>query len=147
MTDANRSLDAATAQLHRILAAAEGSPEAPKLAPGGYLADYLTPCLLAAGILGALLRRAREGGSWHVTASLTRSCMFVLEAGPLDADELARLPAELPRPEPEHMLEMHLPAYGLLRMPAPVTQYSETPARWDLPPAFPGSGPAEWLLR
>ena len=35
--------------------------------------DYLTAYLAAAGALGALVRRAREGGSYHVTTSLSKS--------------------------------------------------------------------------
>lgn len=129
------------------LAIAEGTPENPKLAPTGTLNDYLTPSLAAAGTVGALVQRARRGGSYHVKASLTRSSMYVLETGPLSPEERARMPAAVPEPLPEHLIDLDTPAFGSLRLAAPITQYSETRAYWDKPPAMPSSGLAQWLPR
>ena len=47
----------------------------PKLAPAP-MCDYLTGYLAAFGAMLALGRRAREGGSYHVQASLCQSAMF-----------------------------------------------------------------------
>ncbi len=58
----------------------EGSPERPKLLPGA-ACDYTTGYLGAYGILLALARRAREGGSYHVRVSLCQSGMFVYRQG------------------------------------------------------------------
>ena len=54
-------------------AAKEGEPGRPKFSPVFYLADLMTGYLAAAGMMAALLRRAEEGGSYHVKLSLARS--------------------------------------------------------------------------
>ena len=46
-----------------------------------YPCDYLTGYLAAAGAVCALLRRAREGGSWHVKVSLARTGMYAQSFG------------------------------------------------------------------
>jgi crotonobetainyl-CoA:carnitine CoA-transferase CaiB-like acyl-CoA transferase len=128
------------------LAVDEGSADQPKLAPTGTLNDYLAAYLAAAGALGALVRRAKEGGSYHVKVSLTRTSMFIQELGQLSAEEQARMPAQLPQPDPSHMMQMPSP-FGLIEAPAPITQYSETQGNWSLPPAPLGTHTAEWLPR
>jgi crotonobetainyl-CoA:carnitine CoA-transferase CaiB-like acyl-CoA transferase len=127
------------------LAVEEGSFDAPALAPTGTLNDYLTAYLAAAGALGGLLRRAREGGSYAVDVSLTRSSMFVLELGLLDA-----------RPKPEQVFGLEpLPSdlrtvktpLGDVTYPAPITEYSETKAYWERPCGYVGADKPVWLPR
>jgi crotonobetainyl-CoA:carnitine CoA-transferase CaiB-like acyl-CoA transferase len=127
------------------LAVEEGSFDAPALAPTGTLNDYLTAYLAAAGALGGLLRRAREGGSYAVDVSLTRSSMLVLELGLLDA-----------RPKPEQIFGLEpLPsdlrtvktALGDITYPAPITDYSETKAYWERPCGYVGADKPVWLPR
>jgi crotonobetainyl-CoA:carnitine CoA-transferase CaiB-like acyl-CoA transferase len=65
-------------------AAKEGEPGRPKFSPVFYLADLVTGYLAAAGMMAALLRRAEEGGSYHVKLSLARSVMWVQALGFLD---------------------------------------------------------------
>lgn len=124
------------------LAIDEASADAPRLVATHTLNDYLSAYLAAAGTLGALLRRAREGGSYHVKVSLTRTSMWVQELGRLPE---ALWPADgLPmQPAPEHLLELASP-FGRVRLPAPLTQYSETPAAWDRGPQPFGAEPAAW---
>jgi len=131
------------------LAIAEGSPDAPLLAPTFTLNDYATAYLAAAGTLGALLRRAREGGSYHVKASLTRTTMWVLELGALPRafwpDRAHGRPA-LPEPRPCDM--MRTPSvFGEIEHPAPITRFSETTPYWERPPQPVGASPPEWLPR
>ena len=38
--------------------------------------DYITGYMGAIGAMAALVKRATEGGSWHVTVSLTRTAMW-----------------------------------------------------------------------
>jgi hypothetical protein len=38
--------------------------------------DYITGYLGAAGAAAALVKRAAEGGSWHITVNLTRTAMW-----------------------------------------------------------------------
>lgn len=74
-------------------AAGEGGDGPPRFSPVFYLADLMTGYFAAAGMMVALLRRAEEGGSYHVKVSLTRSAMWVQELGLLDVS----LQQELPR--------------------------------------------------
>jgi len=129
------------------LAVAEGSPEAPVLAATFTLNDYLAAYLAAAGATAALVRRAREGGSYHVQVSLTRSSMWL--------QELGRLPSELwpdraagapPIPEPRDADFMTTrTVFGELVHAKPVVEFSATKARWHCGPSPPGSSSLEWL--
>lgn len=127
------------------LAVEEGSFETPTLPPTGTLNDYLTAYLAAAGALGGLVRRAREGGSYSVDVSLTRSSMLVLELGMLDA-----------RPKPEQVFGLEpLPSdlrtartpLGEVTYPAPITDYSETKPYWERPCGYVGADKPVWLPR
>ena len=120
----------------------DGSPEAPRLAAVRTLNDYLTAYLAAAGALGALVRRAREGGSYHVKVSLTRSSMWVQDIGQLPQNQWPATPPSL-KARPEDLMEMDS-SFGRLVVPAPVTQYSRTPAYWARPPEPFGASPARW---
>jgi crotonobetainyl-CoA:carnitine CoA-transferase CaiB-like acyl-CoA transferase len=53
----------------------------------------MTGYLAAAGMMAALLRRAEEGGSYHVKLSLARSAMWVQALGFLDTSVQQSLPA------------------------------------------------------
>jgi crotonobetainyl-CoA:carnitine CoA-transferase CaiB-like acyl-CoA transferase len=131
------------------LAIAEGESDPPMLAPTFTLNDYATAYLAAAGTLGALVRRAREGGSYHVKASLTRTSMWVLELGPLPQGlwtDRSRGRPKLPDPRPSDM--MRTPSvFGEIEHPAPITRFSETKAFWALPPQPLGASRPEWLPR
>ena len=127
------------------LAIDEGSPDEPRMAPTFTLNDYLAPYLAAAGALAALIRRAREGGSYHVEVSLTRTSMFLQELGRLSEAERARIPPAVPEPEPDSFVTMES-SYGELRVPGPVVRYSRTPGFWETPPCAPGAHPLAWLI-
>ncbi len=127
------------------LAVEEGSSETPILPPTGTLNDYLTAYLAAAGALGGLVRRAREGGSYHVDVSLTRSSMLVLDLGMLDA-----------RPKPEQVFGLEpLPSdlrtvqtpLGAVTHPASITDFSETKPYWERPCGYVGADKPVWLPR
>ncbi|MCB1511121.1 MAG: CoA transferase [Hyphomicrobiaceae bacterium] len=119
----------------------EGSPERPKLLPAA-ACDYTTGYLGAYGVLLALARRAREGGSYHVRVSLCQSGMFIYRQGStafpsadmdLSAEELDALRIESQT------------TYGPLRHLGPVLKLSETPPHWERPtPKLGGFAPA-WL--
>lgn len=64
----------------------ESVDEVPQLSPIVVVNDYIVSWLTAAGISAALLRRAREGGSWKVHVSLTRVALWILELGIFDLD-------------------------------------------------------------
>jgi crotonobetainyl-CoA:carnitine CoA-transferase CaiB-like acyl-CoA transferase len=56
----------------------------PRLPPILVVNDYIVPWLAQAGVVAALRRRAREGGSYHVHVSLTRVALWILSLGILD---------------------------------------------------------------
>lgn len=124
------------------LSASEGSFEDPKNAPTVTMNDYLTAYLASAGALGALVRRAREGGSYHVRTSLCQASMWVLGRGilkdPVDAPPLASY-------EPGEGEILSTPSvFGDLKYVAPIAQFSQTPAFWSSPPQPAGASAARW---
>jgi crotonobetainyl-CoA:carnitine CoA-transferase CaiB-like acyl-CoA transferase len=131
------------------LAIDEGSPNEPLLAPTFTLNDYATAYLAAAGTLGALIRRAREGGSYHVKASLTRTSMWVQELGRLPEalwPDRSRGRPQLPAPRPSDMMRT-TSVFGEIEHPSPITRFSETKAYWERPPQPLGASRPEWLPR
>ena len=131
------------------LAIDEGSPDEPMMAPTFTLNDYATAYLAAAGTLGALVRRAREGGSYHVKASLTRTSMWVQELGRLPQalwPDRSRGRPPLPQPRPSDMMRT-ASVFGEIEHPAPITRFSQTKAFWERPPQPLGASRPEWLPR
>lgn len=124
------------------IAADEGSIEDPKRLPTLLLNDYLSAFLGTAGVLSAMLRRAKEGGSYHVKLSLARTGMWVQDLG-LVSDEVLATPPVI---KPPRIISMQS-AYGQLDHLMPATRFSETTAFWDKPTVPPGSSLAQWLPR
>lgn len=118
--------------------------DTPSLVPA-FPCDYITGYLAALGALVALIRRATEGGSYHVHISLTRSAMFVMEQEGCNPDEGVPTWPEQSVVNP-YLIDCQGP-YGTIRHLRPMLQLSETPAYWELPPAPFGSYRAEWLPR
>ena len=87
------------------VARTEGGDSIPKLSPVFYLNDFLTGYLAAAGVMSALLRRAVEGGSYHVKVSLARSAMWVQDLGLLNESEYANSPEKDSYPATTHTMQ------------------------------------------
>jgi crotonobetainyl-CoA:carnitine CoA-transferase CaiB-like acyl-CoA transferase len=120
--------------------AVDGKPQAVSTVT---LNDYLTAYLGAAGAAVALARRAREGGSWHVKVSLTRSAMWIKTFGLLaDAKKHAHHPYT--DPGPARLVTQSTP-FGRLTALAPGVEYSATPATWSRVPEPAGLALPEWL--
>lgn len=89
------------AQVATGFAATEGRGGAPTFSPVFYLNDFLTGYLAASGVMTALLKRATDGGSYHVKVSLARTAMWVQDLGLLpesafeDAPEKDEFPTKL----------------------------------------------------
>ncbi len=122
------------------MAQEHGGDDSPALIPAA-VTDYTTGYLAALGALVALARRAVEGGSWHVRVSLTRTAMWIMslprthpEASPAGVDLAALAP---------WFIEMDT-AWGPLKRLGPIARMSETPPRWDLPPARLGNDAPCW---
>lgn len=129
------------------LAAGEGSEDEPVLASTFTLNDYLAGYLAAAGVASAVLKRAREGGSYQVNVSLTGCSMWLQQLGQLPVDYWPNGPkgvVSLPAPTPEDLAVMQTP-YGEIEYARPITRYSETPAYWEKPPSPAGSSSLCWV--
>jgi len=119
----------------------EGGDDSPALLPGA-ACDYTTGYLGAYGVLLALARRAREGGSYHVRVSLCQSGMFIYRQGKVEFDA-----ADMDLGEDELnaiRIETH-PATGPLRHLGPILHISETPTQWTRPTPVLGGDKPEWL--
>lgn len=148
------------------VAMAEGENGKPSMPPTALINDYVTGYMGAAGATAALVRRAKEGGSYHVTVSLTRNAMWYLSLGVIPPEErtfaenpfrhfdsLVSKPAELApivmklrqRLLPPETIERDTPL-GRVRRLAPAVHCSRTPGGWADPILTPyGSSAPTWL--
>jgi crotonobetainyl-CoA:carnitine CoA-transferase CaiB-like acyl-CoA transferase len=116
-------------------------PEGPALLPAA-ACDYTTGYLAAYGILLALAKRACEGGSYHVRASLCQSGMFIYRQGKIP---LPGLGLDLSPDELDAIRIQSQPISGPLRHLRPSIRFSETPPLWVRPTPQLGGDAAEWL--
>jgi crotonobetainyl-CoA:carnitine CoA-transferase CaiB-like acyl-CoA transferase len=127
------------------LMALEGTEGEPRLPVTWLINDYITGYMGAVGVAAALVKRATEGGSWHVTVNLTRTAMWCSSLGLVDptlagSDDDHRLREPAP-------YDAHTPL-GDLHMLAPPARFSHTPPSWSDPILVPrGSSRAEWRTR
>lgn len=109
--------------------AAAFGEERPRALPAQLL-DHATGHFLAAGIVAALCRQMREGGSWQVRASLARTGLWLRSLGRVpakpDMADLAHAAA------PACLEEVDTP-YGRLTRTCPAVQLSATPAFFAQP--------------
>jgi len=89
-------------------------------------------------VLMALERRAQEGGSWHVKASLCQTAMWYERLG-ADCD-----PAIARGDDPTAFLIESDSPYGRLTHLGPALQMSLTPPRWEQPSSPLGSHEPVW---
>lgn len=120
--------------------AAEGHPDHPKLLPAA-ANDYVTGYLAAYGMLLALARRAKEGGSYHVRVSLCQSGMFIYRQGQTAPVEEGM---EFSDQELAAMRMDSHPAFGPIRHLSPVLKMSKTSPHWARPTPVLGGDKAEW---
>jgi crotonobetainyl-CoA:carnitine CoA-transferase CaiB-like acyl-CoA transferase len=114
------------------IAEAGGVPHRPSFPPTMVLNDFIAGYLGAAGIIAALRRRAREGGSYHVRISLTRAAMWFASLGSFPTT------TAFDPNDPEHRM---IPpetisgrtCYGEVQRLAPLAKLSKTPGRWRTP--------------
>jgi hypothetical protein len=118
------------------LASREGTP---RLAPAA-VNDYSTGFFAAYGAMVALARRATEGGSWHVQVSLSQTSTWYQRLGD-DVDPRAAEPIDV---APFLSAEVDTPHVGRISYLSPAVSLSETPARWELPPAPHGFHEPTW---
>lgn len=80
----------------------EGGGAKPALPPILVVNDYIVSWLMTAGIVEALTRRARDGGSYRVHVSLTRAALWIVGMGIFDRD-YARAAAGRPGDDDRHL--------------------------------------------
>lgn len=123
----------------------EGTEAEPRLPVTGMINDYVTGYLGAVGASAALVKRATEGGSWHVTVNLARTAMWCGSLGLVDPARAGR--------DDEHRLREPVPydapsPLGDVHALAPPVRFSATAPSWPAPVLVPrGSGRAEWRSR
>jgi crotonobetainyl-CoA:carnitine CoA-transferase CaiB-like acyl-CoA transferase len=103
----------------------------PSFPPTLVLNDYIAGYLGAAGVLAALRRRAREGGSYHVRISLTRAAMWYLTLGVFPTREV-----DVSKPEHRMVPPQTVKGqtcYGETLRLAPLAKLSKTPGHWPDP--------------
>ena len=123
-------------------AQAAGQPSQPRPLPAQAL-DHAAGYLLALGVMQALRRRAREGGSWHVQVSLARTGRWLRSLPRLGA-------AGFGAPDPAFadvadLLEESDSPFGRLTTVRHAGRLSATPPRWALPPVPLGQDAPRWV--
>ncbi|MGW5266721.1 CoA transferase [Microbispora sp. NPDC004025] len=99
--------------------------------------DHGTGYLAAFGAVAALIRRAAEGGSWHVEVSLARTAAWLDELGRVDAEETRQPPVD------DLLATMDSP-FGALTYVRPPGAVDGARPHWTSPPPRQGEHPASW---
>jgi hypothetical protein len=126
------------AQTATGIAVEHGSVERPVLIPAAPC-DYTTGYLAAWGVMRALSRRATEGGSYHVRASLAQTAMWIGRLGRCDAAQGAGV-----GDVSAFMIETETP-YGRVSHLRPAVEMGVTPAVWSRATVPLGTDAAEWV--
>ena len=132
-------VQSANGTAHEV-AGADGTPHALPANP----LDYTTGYLAAFGVLVALSRRAREGGSYHVELSLAQTGEYLSQLSRADSALVAARQPDLPPARLDELMMTRDTAFGTLRYLGPVASMSVTPPYWELPTAPLDAGRPEW---
>ena len=103
----------------------------PRFPPTLVMNDYIAGYLGAAGVIAALRRRAKEGGSYHVRVSLTRAAMWYASLGSFPNVDFDLSGPQNRMTSPE-ILVAQTP-YGEIRRLGPQVKLSKTPGKWRTP--------------
>lgn len=126
----------------------EGTPDAPKLPPVMVVNDNIVAWLSTTGVIAALMRRAKEGGSYRVHVSLTRVSLWLYSLGLFDktyAHETAGSREQHRQHEPELFSAQTLS--GTYQGVTDQVRMSRTPGGYRMVMMPRGSGRPEWLPR
>ena len=134
------SLVQAATGINMAEAEAFGTPEAPRPLPCQAI-DHATGYLMALGAQACLLRRAVEGGSWHVRVSLARTGHWLRGLGRLADGFSATTPAAADYPD---FMEAVASDFGSLTALRHAGQLSDTPPLFVHPPVRLGTHAAVW---
>jgi crotonobetainyl-CoA:carnitine CoA-transferase CaiB-like acyl-CoA transferase len=121
----------------------EGTPERPAFPPTHVMNDYIAGYLGAAGIQAALIRRAKEGGSYHVRVNLARCAMWFMSLGKFDKNAPTPTGKQHQILAPDSITAQT--PYGELVRLAPPVKFSETKPDWQDPVlVVRGSSKPQW---
>jgi crotonobetainyl-CoA:carnitine CoA-transferase CaiB-like acyl-CoA transferase len=109
----------------------EGGGQRPRFPPTFVMNDYIAGYAGAAGVIAALRRRSREGGSYHVRVHLARCATWFMSLGQFTDADLERRGPENRLIAPD-VIRGQTP-YGELERLAPLVKLSRTPIRWRDP--------------
>jgi crotonobetainyl-CoA:carnitine CoA-transferase CaiB-like acyl-CoA transferase len=115
----------------------------PGFAPANPL-DYMTGYLAAFGVMAALHRRAREGGSYLVRLSLAQTGHWLAGLPRIPAALVSNTPVDLPAERLEALMMTSDTPFGRLQHLAPIVQMSETSPRWEHPSVPLAHNAPEW---
>ena len=124
----------------------EGSANAPKLPPVMVVNDNIVAWLATTGVIAALMRRAREGGSYRVHVSLTRVSLWLYSLGLFDkayAHAIAGTPGEHEHLPPDVFTADTLA--GTYQGVTDQVRMSRTPGAYDMVLMPRASGKPVWL--
>jgi len=119
-----------------------GDGTRPKHIPGNPL-DYCSGYLGAFGVMLALTRRAREGGSWLVRISLAQTGRWIDRLGRVQGED-RRSAQPLPRTALASLIRENGSVFGRLSSVGPAVELSETPPYWSRPIITLGTHPPVW---
>ena len=117
----------------------QGEAAAPELMPAA-ATDYTTGYLAAFGALAGLRRQARDGGSWHVRVSLSRTAMWMMDLGATNHRKADPVTEE----EAAELSDTRDTPFGAMRFLRPADSLSATPSHWELPPEPQGNSRPAW---
>ena len=109
--------------------------------------DYLTGYLMAFGTMVALHRRATEGGSWLVRASLAQTGRWLVNRGQVAESALQGVPEDFDAEEVARWSTTSETPHGRLSHLGPAVQMSETEAHWERPTVPLGHHEPVWPER
>jgi crotonobetainyl-CoA:carnitine CoA-transferase CaiB-like acyl-CoA transferase len=132
-----------------IFTDSDGTPSAPANPSTWVVNDFLTGYLGAIGAQAALIRRAKEGGSYRVRVTLAQCATFMLSMGLIDKNvllDLKSLGEEHQAMEPK--TQTGQTPFGKLTRLGSQIEMSKTPEYWEDPILYVmGSCMPEWLPR
>lgn len=120
-----------------------GGTDTPAPLPAQAL-DRATGYLMAYAVMAALMRRSREGGSWHVRLSLAQTGHWLRHLGRVQRGLQMAMPGFA---DIADLTEEHASGFGMLTTIGHAARMSGTPLRWDLPAMPLGSHAPAWLAR
>jgi len=106
--------------------------------------DHITGFLGAFGAMVALARRAQVGGSWRVRISLAQTGHWLKSLGRLDTGIDGRDTADPGFDDIRDLIMERESPFGHLSHVVPPILMSETPMRWERPPARLGTHEPIW---